>query len=301
MRRFFSGTGFPAFALALLGSYALLLAAVVLFPLPSGPLAAFAEELKVWCLGMDRGTGQMQTMAVVTMLSEPLGIMVVISAVWWRPLRAAARRALLAPAAAGLGLAAAAGLALGLVAGARPAGAAETELPFPAERLRVAVPAPDFQLVDQDGAPVSLAAMRGRVVLITAVYSRCGVTCPMILAQTKRVIAELSDDDKRRLTIVAVTLDPAHDTPAVLAETARAHGVAAPLVRLTSGPPAAVEAALDALGVSRRRDPETGMIDHANLFLLVDVNGRIAYRLAPGARQERWLMSALRALFAEAG
>ncbi len=41
------------------------------------------------------------------------------------------------------------------------------------------------------------------------------------------------------------------------------------------------------------------MIDHANLFLLVDRAGRIAYRLTLGERQQRWLTSALEFLLRE--
>jgi len=41
------------------------------------------------------------------------------------------------------------------------------------------------------------------------------------------------------------------------------------------------------------------VIDHANLFLLLDRNGKVAYRLGLGDRQERWLASALRILLQE--
>ncbi|MNC96767.1 hypothetical protein D3C83_142260 [compost metagenome] len=60
-----------------------------------------------------------------------------------------------------------------------------------------------------------------------------------------------------------------------------------------------MESTLDALGVARTRDPETGVIDHANLFVLVDRDGRVAYRFTLGERQERWLVQALRLLLAE--
>ena len=53
--------------------------------------------------------------------------------------------------------------------------------------------------------------------------------------------------------------------------------------------------------VARKRDPETGVIDHANLFLLIDREGRLAYRLGLGERQQRWLTSALRVLLDEKG
>ncbi len=257
IRRFFAGASFPAFALTLLTGYELLLLLVLLVPAPIPALAAFAEDFKVWCLGFDPGSGHSDALFLATAVSEPLGIAAVIALFWWRPLRAASRRALAAPVAAALALLLVAGSALALTAGSA---AADTELPFPAERLRTQIPAPSFRLVDQDGAPVSLADLRGRVALVTAVYSRCGVTCPMILAETHRLLDQLSDDDRRLLTVVAITLDPEHDTPARLSDIARAQKVEAPLVRLLGGAPADVNAALDSLGVTRRRDPQTGAI-----------------------------------------
>ena len=43
---------------------------------------------------------------------------------------------------------------------------------------------------------------------------------------------------------------------------------------------------LDRMQMARDRDPETGVINHANLFLLIDRDGRLAYRLGLGERQQ---------------
>jgi len=51
--------------------------------------------------------------------------------------------------------------------------------------------------------------------------------------------------------------------------------------------------------VARQRDPKTGVIDHSNLFILVDRQGRVSYRLTLGSRQQQWLISALQVLLAE--
>jgi cytochrome oxidase Cu insertion factor (SCO1/SenC/PrrC family) len=71
------------------------------------------------------------------------------------------------------------------------------------------------------------------------------------------------------------------------------------LYHLVTGDPAEVEPLLDRMQIARQRDPETGVISHANLFLLIDREGRIAYRLGLGERQQRWLTSALRVLLRE--
>ena len=49
-------------------------------------------------------------------------------------------------------------------------------LPFPAESLRTSYPAPDFTFINQDQKEVTLSQLRGRVVMLTAIYSTCGFT-----------------------------------------------------------------------------------------------------------------------------
>jgi protein SCO1/2 len=153
--------------------------------------------------------------------------------------------------------------------------------------------------VNQAGEPVDLSRLRGKVVMLTAVYASCPHTCPVILAQAKRVIGELTDEERADLRLVGVTMDPAHDSPEVLADLAGRHGMERPVYNLVTGEPAEVERILDEMGIARTRDPETGVIEHANLFLLLDREGKIAYRLTLGDRQERWLASALRVLLRE--
>ena len=176
---------------------------------------------------------------------------------------------------------------------------ARGELPFPAEALRTAHKPPPLRLVNQAGDTVDLAELRGKVVLLTGVYASCPHTCPRILAEAKRVIGGLTPEEEQDLRVVAVTIDPANDSPGVLAELAGMHGMQAPLYNLVTGDVADVERTLDFLNVSRERDPETGVIDHSNLFVLVDRRGKIAYRFTLGPRQERWLSTALRILLLE--
>ena len=153
--------------------------------------------------------------------------------------------------------------------------------------------------MNQDGATVDLAELRGKVVMLTAVYSTCPLSCPLILGQAKAAIAAVPGALRGDLHVIAVSMDPANDSPAVLAKLAREHEIAAPQYSLVTGEPAEVERVLDDLGIARSRNPETGVIDHANLFLLVDRDGRIAYRLTLGGRQQRWLTSALEVLLRE--
>ncbi len=76
--------------------------------------------------------------------------------------------------------------------------------------LRPDVPPQDFRLTDQDGRPVALSDYRGQVVVVTFLYATCEDTCPVTASQIRGAL----DDLGARVPVLAVSVDPADDTPA---------------------------------------------------------------------------------------
>ena len=73
---------------------------------------------------------------------------------------------------------------------------------------------PDFSLVNRDGTRVTQADLKGRVWLASFIYTTCPNTCPMLSSR-------LADWQKSALAagdvrLVSFSVDPEHDTPAVL-------------------------------------------------------------------------------------
>jgi cytochrome oxidase Cu insertion factor (SCO1/SenC/PrrC family) len=151
--------------------------------------------------------------------------------------------------------------------------------------------------MNQDGQAVTLSGFLGKVVLLTGMYASC--TCPLIMSQAKRAIGALEPAERRHVVFVAVTLDPAHDDQVVLEKLARGWGVRAPEYHFLWGEPGRVNPLLDRMEIARTMDMTTGAIDHANLFILIDKGGKVAYRLSLSQRQENWLVDALRVLARE--
>lgn len=296
----FTGWQFAAFALSAIIAYELFVVVMLLSPTGDDGFGKFAEEFKTWCFGYDPATGSSQPMYLFLMVSEPLVLGCILAGVYWKQLRAALEtpRIMIPQVASASAL-----VVVGVIAlvGMGSEAKADSELPFPGDRIRTSHETPALDLVDHQGKKVSLDELRGRVVVLTGVYASCTFTCPMILGQAKAAIDALGEDERREVTVVAVTMDPNKDTPEILAGMAKAQGVSAPIFRLSTGAPELVEKLLDRMGIERRRDPETGVIDHANLFLVIDRQGRIAYRLTLGERQQRWLIAALKQLIAERG
>ena len=296
-RNLLIGAAFPAFALSLLACWVVFLIAMLLAPSSASGLGAFAEDFRIWCFGYDPATGRTEWAYVMAMLGPQFLIGAFIACFWWEPLRDLSRRPRIIARYLGAAALLVAGSAVGFTLSAQRAPTGE--LPFPAEELRTAYEAPQFALTNQDRKTIRLAEFQGNVVILTAVYASCPHTCPAILSQARAAIAELSPEDREDLRVIAVTMDPKNDSPDILRELATNHGMQSTLYHLVTGDPADVERLLDRMQIARERDPETGVISHANLFLLIDRDGRIAYRFGLGERQQRWLTSALEILLHE--
>src|SRR3954468_22018058 len=70
--------------------------------------------------------------------------------------------------------------------------------------------APDFALSAQDGARGSAAALRGRPVVYTFIYSHCRDTCPATVQSIRGAL----DDLGRAVPVLGISVDPGNDTPA---------------------------------------------------------------------------------------
>jgi protein SCO1 len=87
-------------------------------------------------------------------------------------------------------------------------------------------PAPEFALRDADGKPVSLADLRGKVVVLHFIYTRCPDVCPLHADRIAEVQEMVNQTPmKEQVRFVTITTDPIHDTLEVLKEYGPAHGL----------------------------------------------------------------------------
>ncbi|HEX8707415.1 MAG TPA: SCO family protein [Pyrinomonadaceae bacterium] len=105
---------------------------------------------------------------------------------------------------------------------ARQAGAPATaSIPQPG------VEVPDFRLVNQDGKTVSLKDFRGRVLLLTFIYTRCPLPdyCTLMSTNFAELDQELRQDSGlyAKTHLLSISFDPEYDTPQVLRSYGAAH------------------------------------------------------------------------------
>src|SRR4051812_18251583 len=131
--------------------------------------------------------------------------------------------------------------------------------------------APDFTLVDgMSGATVSLSSLRGSVVALAFLYTRCPDVCPLTAAQFRAAQRQLGAD-AARVRFVAVSVDPDGDTPAAVREFSRAHDLTDNWHYLI-GPRAALQSVWSSYGVGAF---DQGMnVAHNDAIYVIDANGR---------------------------
>jgi protein SCO1/2 len=102
--------------------------------------------------------------------------------------------------------------------------------------------APPLVLTDATGKPFRLADRRDREVVLFFGYTHCPDVCPTTLANLARIDrAKLSPEQRAKVVIAFVTVDPARDTPARLAKYVRLFGPSIVGLRGTDAQLAVVE------------------------------------------------------------
>jgi len=71
--------------------------------------------------------------------------------------------------------------------------------------------APDFTLKTEDGTPLRLSSERGKLVLITFLYTQCRDVCPLIAIGLDSIVRDLGKH-ARSVEILAISVDPKGDT-----------------------------------------------------------------------------------------
>lgn len=91
--------------------------------------------------------------------------------------------------------------------GQASAGVVAEDTGFRGSRITRGLPAPDFELRDENGNAFTMRDLRGRPALVTFLYSTCEDTCPATAQQIRGAFDQLGHD----VPAVAISVDPAGD------------------------------------------------------------------------------------------
>lgn len=151
--------------------------------------------------------------------------------------------------------------------------------------LKTGQEVPDFTMTTEDGQTLHLSDLRGNLVMLTFIYTRCPLPdfCPLMdrrfAALADKIGAVPGRSDHVRL--LSVSFDPEHDTPAVLARHARNQGANAPLWTFAVATHEELQKVAATLGLAYA--PGSDEIAHNLSTSLIDSQGKLV-RLEKGRK-----------------
>jgi cytochrome oxidase Cu insertion factor (SCO1/SenC/PrrC family) len=140
-------------------------------------------------------------------------------------------------------------------------GAAADPAPGPSvgQRLDRTVPSAiaNASLINSAGQPVTLASLRGRVVVVSDMLTLCQGTCPLDTANVAAAARRVSAAGLgKRVAFLSITVDPGRDTPQRLAAYRRQYSPAAADWQTVTGSSQTINDVWKWLGVYRQRVPD---------------------------------------------
>ena len=125
----------------------------------------------------------------------------------------------------------------------------------------------DTKLLDQDGREVRFYtdALRGKIVLISFIYTNCTDICPVLMHNLSDVQDSLGDRFGKDVFFVSISVDPEDDTPEELKRYGERYH-ARPGWTFLTGPKKDVDAVIKRFG-----EFQDDFEDHSMVFVLGDV------------------------------
>ena len=135
--------------------------------------------------------------------------------------------------------------------------------------------APAFSLTDQHGRDVTLASLRGKVVLLTFLDPVCTSDCPLE-AQEFRQAGQLLGADDRRVELVAIVANPVDYQLGYTQAFDRQEGLdSVPNWLYLTGSPAQLAEVWHGYGIAAEIAPAGSMIAHSEIAYVIDSSGRL--------------------------
>lgn len=147
----------------------------------------------------------------------------------------------------------------------------------PTSHLAAIRSAPDFMLTTQDEKSLHFSDLRGKVLLVSFVFTTCNGTCPATthrLSQVQEALHRRGLLKSGDVRLVSITLDPVRDTPAVLRDYMKLYDADPATWTFLTGTKPTVERVIAAWGMWAR-PAANGQLDHPSRIFLVDRRGRV--------------------------
>ena len=145
-------------------------------------------------------------------------------------------------------------------------------------RRPVKIAVPDFTLTDQNGKPFRFAAARGKLILVTFIFTTCPDVCPQLSANFATIQRALEEKKVKDYLLLSITTDPERDTAPVLKDYAGRFKADLRHWSFLTGTRSELAKVWQDFGVHVVKN-ESGQVQHTTFTTLVDRQGnrRIDY------------------------
>src|SRR5919108_4239505 len=130
---------------------------------------------------------------------------------------------------------------------------------------------PDFNLTDQDGNRFQFATTRGKLVLLTFIFTSCPDVCPFLTAKFAAIERALKEKKRTDYVLLSITTDPERDSPTMLRSYAERYKADFRHWLFLTGSRKELTKVWDGFGVTVRKSG--GEIQHTALTTLIDYQG----------------------------
>jgi protein SCO1 len=157
------------------------------------------------------------------------------------------------------------------------------------KRLEPGEPVADFSMTRQDGKAFKLSDLRGHVVVLTFIYTRCPLPdfCPYMDRKFAELAQSLAAFPRRAeaVRLLSISFDPDHDTPEILRKHAQTRGGTPPLWTFAVASHDQLARVAPSLGLLY--GPGKDEIIHNLCTAVIDQQGKLA-RLEVGTQSNKW-------------
>jgi protein SCO1/2 len=145
----------------------------------------------------------------------------------------------------------------------------------PAPLVAIGETVPDFTLTDQANRPVTLSALRGKVVAVNFIYTNCALPqfCFRLASHFGVLQRHFGPRMGQDLILLTVTFDPVRDQPERLAEYSKQWNADASNWHFLTGAVPDVRRVCSLFGVQAFRDD--GLMNHSSRTAVIDRQGRL--------------------------
>ncbi|MBP6759655.1 MAG: SCO family protein [Flavobacterium sp.] len=139
-------------------------------------------------------------------------------------------------------------------------------------------PAPKFELMNQDNAKITNETYKGKVYVLEFFFTSCPTICPKMNQSMLQI--EKTFFGNPNFGIVSISIDPEHDTPAVLKDHRELLGVKSSNWNfLTGDKKYIIDLSNKGFNLYAGENSKVkGGFEHSGLFALIDKNGNIRCR-----------------------